>query len=253
MICMTTEEEKQDSIARTGEFLGIGAAGVTAVLAKDPCLLALASFFPTLGEMAMSAAVRRFEGFWRGFAARAKDDGAAKERLNASTGNANAQDAVLETFRRVQSALDPEVAFALGRLLWPYASGELKPDRFFRDLGSLLTDIDIDDLLRLRAVLRAVRAHCEADTGGRLSVWLNTWTMQREPEQRVGIGLAEAPRPTVFVEDVSGGWLFPMLKRYGFAGTQSGAGADPEHNFEIRGDVARAILEVIDVEFTHVV
>lgn len=237
------DEEKEAAIARTGEFLGIGAAGVTTVLATNPYVIGIAALFPTLGEIALKAFVRRAENFWGGVkSCTGGDEDAARERLNAGSSSPAAQDAVLETLRRVQDALDPEVVFALGRLLWPYATGERRPNRFFRSMGKLLTDIDAHELSLLTRLLRAI-----VKSGPLHSVRLQNWVTESVDPIRQGIGFVGTR--TVLVEDVSGDQLFPILKRHGFAQGIGGFGMDPEATAEIYIMTAESILEVIDLEF----
>lgn len=239
------DEEKEAAIGRSGEFLGIGAASMTAILATNPYLLGVSALFPTLGEIALKALVRRCEGFWGGIKSRAGgDEEAAKEHFNAGSTSPSAQDAVLETLRRVQDALDPEVVFALGRLLWPYATGELKPNWFFRSMGKLLTDIDAEQLARLRDLLRAV-----VGRGGSSSIRLQDDVTQSHDPHIRGIGLVGTK--TVLVDGIFGSQLFPLLKRHDFAHGIGGFGMDPESTAEMHNGMAESILEVIDPDFVR--
>ena len=85
-----------------------------------------------------------------------------------------------------------EVVFALGRLLWPYATGEQKPNRFFRNMGKLLTDIDAHQLMQLRELLRprgvgwgVLLANCLAQALITVGVLASLYAGYLNPEFRV--------------------------------------------------------------------
>jgi len=237
-----TDATDEEAIELTGELAGVGVAGVVTILATSPFLIAAAAFLPTLGPVALKALVRRYGSFWDGVKGCADgSEEAARAHFNAGTDNVTAQDAVLETLRRVQDALDPDVLFALGRLLWPYADGKRKPNRFFRSMGNMLTDIDSDELMLLRDLLRAVVR--QGDSFVRLQ---SDVTESHDPVRR-GIGLVGTG--TVILEGVFGNSLFPLLKRHGFANGVGGFGMDAETSAELHLFTVEAILEVIDVEF----
>jgi len=93
------------------------------------------------------------------------------EELTHKQRDEEVQNDVHETFRRMDEALDDSIVFVLGRLLRQQVSGDLQGGRrFFRNFGRLLCELDAQDLVALRDLLRkvddeAVRDPKEHDAG----------------------------------------------------------------------------------------
>jgi len=246
---MTNDLEKEEAVLLTGEFLGVGAAGVALAWgAQNPYVVGLAAFVPTLGAIAMKSAVRRLSKMWDGFKGCAGSEEAARARVNTAADAAAVQDAVLETFRRVQEALDPDVLFALGRLLWLYTSEASKPDRFFRNAGQLLTGVESQELRDIAGMLLSVIVRAqETDQTAIVSLVAGI----RDSDGTYGVGFVAEMGSNmqrsgrVLFATGTGAHLFSLLKRNGFGFDEDRWGAGASESFAIHIDDAARLLDVI--------